>query len=380
MPSRRYEARPNSHVHAEVIMGVHRRRSLASVGLVALRALPVLLVGLAACQATLPNVRPFATETGNLYRANGVESEEVIARYDSSIDLATGILRRPRLDPAHAASIEAIKTRLEDGRKSFKKSSAVFDAVLGQAVVYSEQLAELAAAGANGAEAAGSLAGTINGFGSLTVAGELITGPVSSVLSKIADFATRVQARKSLREAALAAEGAVAVIDTALTEIHREQLQRLVSSLYSDADQLLLFDAGPSIMGYYREASGRRDLFYRRALLVLQLNDDGISGFCRNLETGELDEKNCISARELEALREVEDLLAALAPEAEAYQSRRDELRGWRDRRRANGRRIVRAVSTWENEHRRVVAALEDRTGASASSLKAILEGISSDD
>jgi len=350
------------------------RRRIAWVGL------GVTLVGLAACQATLPNVRPFATETGNLYAANGVESDEVIARYDASIDLARAILRKPRLDPAHAGSVEAIRTRLEDGRTRFTRSSKVFDAVLGQAVVYSEQLAELAAAGANGAEAAGSLAGTINGFGSLTVAGELITGPITSVLSKIADFATRIQARKSLREAALVAEGAVAVIDTALTEIHSEQLQRLVSSLYSDADQLLLFEAGPSIMGYYREASGRRDLFYRRALLVLQLNDDGISGFCRDPETGELDEENCISLRELEALGEVEDRLAALAPEAEAYQARRDELRAWRDLRRANGARIVRAVSSWEKEHRRVVAALEDGTSATASSLKAILEGITSSD
>lgn len=345
-----------------------------------MRTASLLLICVTACQATLPNVRPFADETASLYEANGVESEEVLARYDTSIDLAAALLRRPRPDPAHAASIESIKTRLEDGRKRFEASSAVFDAVLGQAVVYSDQLAELAAAGASGSEAAGSLAGTINGFGKLTVAGELITGPISSVLSRIADFTTRIQARKSLREAAHVAEGAVAAIDTALTEIHREQLQRLVSSLYSDADQLLLFEAGPSLMGYYREANGRRDLFYRRALLALQLNDDGISGFCRDPETGELDEDNCINARELEALREVEGLLSALTPEAEAYQARRDELRAWRARRRANGARIVRALSSWENEHRRVVEALEDGTGASASSLKAILEGISSPD
>lgn len=350
----------------------HRRSTRVGLGL--------MLVGSAACQTILPNVRPFATETANLYRASGVETEEVLARYDASTRLAAEILQRPGLDSIQKGLIEEIATSLGRGRESFAASSKVFDAVLGQAVVYSERLAELAAAGESGAAAAESLAGTIDQFRRLTVGGEVVAGPISSVLTQIADFATRIQARASLREAARTAQGAVAAIGTALTEIHGDQLQRLVSSLYSDADQLLLFEVGPSIMGYYREAAGRRDLFYRRALLALQLNDDGISGFCRDPETGELDEENCITARELEALREVERLLAVLAPEAEAHGGRRDELRAWRDRRRANGARIVKAVSLWEEEHGRVVAALEDGTGVSASSLKAILAGIASDD
>lgn len=341
------------------------------------------VIAAAAC-ATIPNVRPFAAETAGLYQANGAETRAVLTQYDESIDLADRVLAQStfRLEEAHREIVEEIKQRLEDGRDRFDDAADQFDAVLRLAVAYSEKLAELAAAGENGSAAADALAGSINEFGNLAGAGALITGPVAEILRRVADYHTRMEARRSLREAALEAQGAVEEVAAALGELQSGAqnpgaMQRLITSLASDHDELLLYEAGASITGYYREANGRRDMFYRRALLALQLNDDGISGFCRDPETAVID-PSCINLLEMEALREVEERLAALKPEFEAYQAKRAALRAWRDARRAKGALIVRAVNAWASEHRRVVDALADGTGVSAFSLRAILAEIQS--
>lgn len=346
----------------------------------ALLAVPI-AVAAAAC-ASIPNVRPFAAGTADLYRASGTETRAIVAQYDASIALADELLagRGPRLADEEREIIAGTRERLTEGRRSFRSSSRAFDAVLRQAVSYSERLAELAAAGESGGEAAQSLASTINGFSTLAGgAGAIVTGPAAEILQRVGDHVTRVQARRSLREAAAEAHGAVEIVAAALTEIHGGEdtgaVQQLVSSLASDHDQLLLYQAGAGIVGYYREAGSRRQEFYRRALLTLQLNADGISGFCRDPETGAIDPE-CISGQELTALREVEALLAILAPEVEAYEAARAELRAWRAARRANGALIARAVGAWVGEHRGVIDALQDGSGVSAFSLRAILAEI----
>ena len=231
-------------------------------------ALWLLVITALACVPKIPNIRPFAAETASLYQASGTETQAIVTQYSATIDLAKDVLKQSelRLQAADKEIVEGIENRLESSKQSFEASSEAFAAVLLQAVVYSEKLAELAAAGKSGGQAAQSLATSINGFGALAGAGTLITGPVATILSKVADFHTRMQARKSLREAARVAQGAVTEVATALKQIHSDQLQRLVSSLASDHDELLLYEAGPSITGYYRQANDRRDQFYRRGL------------------------------------------------------------------------------------------------------------------
>ena len=346
----------------------HWRPVLAGLGMVAL----------AAC-AAIPDVQPFAVETANLSKASGTESEAVISFYDDTIKLSEEVLKKSAsaLSPADRAAVQKTHDRLVADRKSFENSSKAFDLVLRQAVTYSERLAELAAAGKTGGDAAKSLASTINEFGTLAgiPGGPAITGTVATILSKVADYATRMQARASLREAAAEAQGAVDEVGKALKEIHGKELQRLASALASDRDDLLLTRAGPNIVGYYREASDRRDSFYGKALQALQMNNDGISGFCRDPGTGNVDPK-CMTLKELQALGEVEGRMLALKPEFEAYERSRAELRSWRQTRRANGARIAKAVDAWVAEHRNVVAALEDGRGVSAFSLRAILAQI----
>lgn len=336
------------------------------------------LTAVAAC-AQIPDVQPFAVETANLSKSSGTENEAVISFYEDTIKLSDEVLKKSdsALSPADRAIVRTTHDRLVSQKKSFENSSKAFDLVLGQAVVYSERLAELAAAGKTGGDAAKSLASTINGFGSLVglPGGEVITGTVATILAKVADYATRVQARDSLKEAAAEAQGAVEEVGKALKEIHGTELQRLASSLASDRDGLLLTQAGPNIVGYYREASDRRDSFYGRALLALRLNNDGISGFCRDPRSGNVDPK-CMTLKELKALSEVESRMMALKPEVEAYEKSRAEALAWRQTRRANGARIVKAVDAWVTEHRNVVAALEDGSGVSAFSLRAILAQI----
>lgn len=342
-------------------------------------SLSLLLLSSAACLPKIPNVRPFASRTANLYEANGEETQAILGQYDTSIELADAVLALPdpRLGEAEREVVEGIKERLENGRNDFRDFSGAFDAILQQAVTYSERLAELAAAGETGGEAVESLAGTINEFGELSGVGAVITDPIQTILTRIAQTATLMQARGSLREAVSAAQGAVDDIATALRQIHDDHLQDLVSSLGSDHDELLLWEVGSSIVGYYREANARRNMFYRAAQLNLQRDTAGISGFCRDPDTDEVDPA-CIDVRQLEALGEIEERLDALRPEIEAYEGRRAELRAWRNARRANGERIVKAVRAWAKTHGKVVVALEDGTGVSAFSLQAILAEIQS--
>lgn len=344
-------------------------------------ALVLILAATAACATSLPDVRPFAAGTADLYRTNGVETRAILSEYDASIDLADDLLggRGPRLSAGEDSIVASVRKRLEADRKSFRSSARAFDRVLEQAVSYSERLSELAAAGRSGRNAAASLASTLDGFASLAGAPGLVGGAAARLLGSVSDYVTRVQARGSLREAAAEAQGAVDSVARALEEIYGGEnagaVERLVTSLASDHDQLLLYRAGAGIVGYYREASGRRQQFYRRAQLTLQLNDTGIAGFCRDPDSGELD-PDCISVRELAALRDVEETLKILAPEVRSYEAERSELRAWRAARRTHGRLIVKAVRAWAAEHRKVVKALEEGSDASAFSLKAILDEI----
>lgn len=336
---------------------------------------PLLVVWVAGCAPTIPNVRPFAAETASLYQANDRETQAVLSQYDEASALAQEVLQQSELRLPDRGPVEAIRDRLQSNRASFAQFDRAFDAVLQQAVAYSERLAELAAAGEMGEDAAKSLATSINQFGELTGVGGVITGPIATVVNRIADYYTRMEARASLHDAVVEAQPAVDLLDSLLIAIHAEHLQTLVSTLVSDQDALLLYEAGPSITGYFREANERRDQFYRRALLTLRLNDDGISGFCRDPSTAEV-ATTCINLKELEALREVEERLATLRPEFEAYEEKRAALRAWRARRRSNGARIVKAVSAWAKEHARLVHALKDGSGVSAFSLRAIVAEI----
>ncbi len=342
-------------------------------------ALWLLVTSSLACAPKIPNIRPFATETAGLYQANGRETQAILTQYNEAIELAEEVLKQSklRLTQEPREIVEGVRDRLETNKEKFGTSSQAFGAVLQQAVSYSEKLAELAAAGKGGAQAADSLAESINGFGALAGAGALVTGPAAEILRRVADYYTAIQARKSLREAAEAAQKPVAEVAKALKQIHSNQLQRLVSSVATEHDRLLLYEAGFSITGYYREASERRDQFYRKALSILRRNDDGISGFCRSPETGKVD-TNCISLLEMQALREVEERLKALKPEFEEYRSKRNRLRSWRELRRANGARIVQAIDAWTTEHESVVAALHDGSGVSSFSLRAVLAEIKS--
>ncbi len=338
----------------------------------------VVLASFAGCTTVkLPNVTSFAEGTATLYQANAAETRSMLAMYDDTIDLSKDVLRQSdvRLPQQERELITSIRNGLKSNKTVYADSAGAFDHVLQQAVAYSEQLAQLAAAGETGAESAVSLAGSINQFGAIFGPGAIITDQVSEAVQKIADYRTRVEAQESLHEAAQVAQGAVVEIADLLKQIHGGAQQRLVSSLASDYDELLSYAAGKSIIGYHQEANDRRDMFYRRALLALKLNDDGISGFCRDPQTGEID-PDCINLSEMQALSEVEDRLMALEPEVAAFKTKRSAMQSWRNTRRANGRSIIRAVNAWVREHQNVVDALESGGTVSTFSLRAILTEI----
>ena len=338
----------------------------------------LLVITALACVPKIPNIQPFAAGTASLHQASGAETKAIIAQYNATIKLAGEVLEQTEnsLETEDRKDVNDLKSRLEANKQSIEDSSKAFDMVLQQAVGYSEQLAALAAAGRSGGQAAESLANSINGFGALAGAGTLITAPVAAILKRVAAFHTAMRAKKSLRKAAKEAEGAVDEIAVALKKIHSDLLQILEIAIVSDHQSLLRRDAGYGIVEYYKEANERRSRFYVGALRILMKNDGGISKFCIS-ETGEID-KDCVNLSELQALGEVEERLATLKPEFEVYQSKLDELSSWREARRANGERIVRAIDIWVNEHQRVVAALEDGSGVSAFSLRLILAEIQS--
>jgi hypothetical protein len=227
----------------------------------------------------------------------------------------------------------------------------VIDGVLEKSVLYSTALAELAAAGETGGEAAQSLLGSLKQFGSLVgVGGTAVSETVANTLGKISTAVTRVQAQKSLADATAAAQPAIVIIADGIRELHAAG-DKFAGGLHSDELDALLTIAGEDRVGLFQDAA---------------LGINGLGQRLHGLELANFakcgqgaDRAKCSELPEV--LRNAETLsrvLDQLRPGYEAYQTKRAAALRWRAERSENLTAVARAAVAWQAEHAKAAEVL----------------------
>jgi hypothetical protein len=327
-----------------------------------LAALLALATALLAGCAT-PDLQPFADETARLAGAVAEEQRQIALQFERVIELneqacgkekAAARLPDPPEPPKTSAC--AVKEQREKDAEGYGESRRIIDGVLDKAVGYASSLAQLAAAGETGGQAAQSLLTSVREFGSLVgVGGAAITPAIADTLGKISTAVTRVQAQRSLAEATKTAQEPINVVADGVREMHAPS-DRIAQVLYNDEQVLLLKLAGPDLIGLFQDAALNREAMIARRLRAPVIADLlGCRGErCKDLQ-GALSNADQLGR-----------LLEQLRPGYEAYETSRAALGRWRADRKANLGAIARAMDAWKAEHARVAQALERCGGLNA--------------
>ena len=126
-------------------------------------ALAVAGVFIGGC-AAIPNVSSFNEQTARLKTADAAEFSAISSAYGELIASADRQRQDGRMTQA---GFDTYRQTWQGEQTELNKVAREFNKTLGQAVAYSEALAELAAAGTKGVEAATSLMESLNGFSAM---------------------------------------------------------------------------------------------------------------------------------------------------------------------------------------------------------------------
>jgi hypothetical protein len=321
------------------------------------------IVCIAGCAT--PNLQPFAQQTARLADAVSGEQRQIASKFETVVDLYGKACEREseqvkiKVRPAGDTASCGQRDLRESERQSFQKSREAIDAIFAKTVVYATTLADLAAAGETGADAAKSLAGTLDKFASLAgMGGPLVSATVNTVLTKVAAAVTRVEAQKSLRDATATAQRAIDAIGDGVKEIRKAE-ETIVNALYNDELTAAERIAGPDLLLLYQDATiGRsavNDRLVQRAAALATL-----SGCGPEVQPGSAARTTCDDLRgDLRNADELGRLLERLRPDYEAYAARRTAAVRWRAERRENLQAVANAADGWKTEHQRVADQLQ---------------------
>lgn len=337
---------------------------------------------------TTPNLTPFAEQTQRLQLLHAQETGAIADRFDQVVK---------------ATPAGTLKTGLDGHAKQFKKHTKVLDDVFKQAAVYSDALASLAAAGDTGSEAAASLLESMDGFAAAlsipTGGASLGAAAFANTLKKIADLATKEQARRSLREAVMAA-------DPVVQEMARELVQLYCApppaaqqagggqpakkkgafsctpkdaAIVALADQqvaLLRTSHGPAIINFYQKSRSHRDRGYGKLSEILEVRQlaNSPAGLC--ISNAQKTPETCASLVEMQALEQLEKRIHSAAPDYQSFQVGEQSIRTWQQSRIHNRQMVAEALHAWAQEHGRLVKALDRGLDLRAINLKLILDHI----
>ena len=325
---------------------------------------------------TLPDVKPFADSTAALAVAAGTHYHDV------ETDVASLRLTQSAVETNEAFALR--KQALEADQQTFKQTGERLDALFDAMTMYSEKVASLAAAGKTGPEAAQSLLESAKGFGELAgIAAPAAGGAVDAftkAFKAIADEFTKMQAKKSLKEAVAAAQPGVDMVATQFEVIYGTALPAASSSIRKTKESQASIAAGGSIIGFSDNVKRNYNAYYRSLnAFVTPIDPHSTTlesawrGFCTEPKGP------CRAKNELEAVGLVEARMVAIRPIVDAYQSQVVSLDATLARRQNTSRAVIKAVKAWALEHRKLRQSLEDGTSLSAFNLKAAiveLEGL----
>jgi hypothetical protein len=317
----------------------------------------------AACIAgcATPNLKPFAEQTARLAQAVAGEQREVSLKFAQVIDLYKEACAKLSAQGRGKTECAGAATRTSQ-RAAFDVSRSVVDSLLQRASTYADALAELSKAGETGSDAAQSLLGTVKQFGNVIGIAGTVTTAAANALQNIAQAVTRLQAQKSLAEAAEKAREAVTALADGVVTIFNDA-NSLAIPLYTDEYDLLAVVAGEDLVGLLQDAKAGQDavgqrIRARRAELS-QLNQ------CASASGEKADNCKALQADRQNA-ETIGQLLDRLRPEYESVVAKRAEALRWREQRGENAKVIVAAVEAWKEEHARAANALHRCGGLNA--------------
>ncbi len=330
----------------------------------------ILLTLTAAGCTTLPDVKPFADSTAGLAAAAGTHYREVAS------DVAS---LKPVLMPGEKNTDTTFKTRKEELEKTqtiFAETDKNLNTLFAAMTTYSEKLASLVAAGKTGAEAAQSILDSVQGFAELAGMSGLPLGaaaaPITEGFKAIADEFTKMQAKKSLKEAITAVEPGVKLVATQFEVIYGEAMNQAADGIRNIKRREASVAAGPNIIGFNDNVERNYNAYYRFLNGFVtdfdpQASASAWRGFCRDSKDP------CHAKSEMEAIGLVEARMEAIRPIVEAYKAEIVTIEATLEHRRSTSKAVIKAVKAWALEHQKLRRSLEDGTSLSAFNLKAAL-------
>lgn len=329
-------------------------------------ALLSLALAAAGC-ASLPDVKPFSDATAALATAARADYHDV-ANDVASI--------QPVPLPGESSDAFDLRAKsIKDSKETFAATSQRLDGLFDSMIAYSEKLTSLVAAGKTGPEAVQSLLNSAKGFAQL--AGIAVPGAsaaataVTSALEKIADQFTQIQAARSLKEAIAAAQPAVDLVAKDFQLIYGNPLDQASGYVRNSEIEAASLSAGPSVIGFHDNVKRNYNEYYRflnQYVAPLNGGDVGAAwnGFCQPTHEHE----PCRARTELQAVGLVEARMTAIQPIVATYEAQVAEINATLARRHAANAAVVRAVSAWALEHRKLGQSLADGTPLSAFNLR----------
>jgi hypothetical protein len=331
-----------------------------------LLVIPIVLMT-AGC-TTLPDVKPFADSTAALASAAGTHFSDV------ANDVAS--LKPVRVNGENETDQLYVerKTKLKATQEIFKETDKNLNTLFGAITEYSEKVASLAAAGKTGPEAAQSILDSVQGFAQLGSMSGIPLGaaadPITKGFKAIADEFTKMEAKKSLKEAVAAAEPGVELVAKQFEVIYGEAIKQAANGIRNTKRMEASEAAGPNIIGFNDVVVRNYNAYYQHLISFVTVFDSnapasGWRGFCRNSKGP------CQARDEIEAVGLVEARMESIRPIVKAYETEIVSIEATLKHRQETSRSVIKAVKAWALEHQKLRRCLDDGTSLSAFNLKA---------
>jgi hypothetical protein len=287
-----------------------------------------------------PNLQPFADQTSNLASAVAVEQKQIAAGWD----FLTATLDAKQKEPYMSE------------QTLFTQSATAINHLLQQAVAYSDRLAELAAAGEKGADAASSLIDTVTKFGAAAgIPGVLVTEAAGKVLKEISEVATRIQAQKTLEKATSEAQPAVESLAQGIEKLEKE-IPGLVRTLGRERSRILKEHTGPQLIGLYEDVKKAREPI-DSGLRMRVRRFTAEKGFCVDDQNNP--DPRCVASREFQAIEALNNIVVPIRPIYDDYIKGETAIKVWVNERVSKSKDISSAAAAWAQEHKKIADMLE---------------------
>ena len=297
-----------------------------------LKCLLTLIMGavLVGCSST-PDLGGWAQNSADLAGAISGEHKKVLTRLnDDIVQLKIG-----EQEEWNLGGKKGYKSKdWQINRKIYKDAADKVDLTMTVMVEYADALADLAASGETGKDAANSIVKSVNSILKTVGAAHPVGSAATKVLEEIAEIVTEVQAQNSLAETMGEMQPVVDALAKQLTEYTNVQ-EEIIDSLKRLERTLVREAAGPNRMAWYAQNRGHKII------------EGAFAEASEDIQT--------VSAKY--------QLIQLLEPDYRERERKRDEVAQWVKARKMALTRIREAANAWQASHTEARTVLEECGG-----------------